>query len=395
MPHEFSQQFHTLGNSELQASNMLFHEANLQQSSLDQLQHLYNNPSQGQADNDMLSMILMANQQVNTPSFVANQYSPSERERSNLANDSEMLQAYNQDLTALIASSNNRQQQHFGDAASMASAGIDSRSHTTGVASMNHPSLFSPTYLQQGHVHNRGIPHMYQDFSEGVGSLDIPDRIVPTGIGQGMIDIPFGAQQRNLHDTGVEGKRSGDVDAWEAPKRKKRRSQRKQPTDKPRRALSAYNLFFSAERARILKEIEVQEGGTAVYREGVEAGEETEACRALQRPLVPSEVKRRPHRKTHGKIGFQNLAQTVALRWRQLSAEQKSHYQDLADADLLRHKDAMEEYFTKQAVEKQGSVVELKEKGNNEGDLLDGDIDGGEEFDADDIIDRDDTATDS
>ncbi|KAI2488888.1 hypothetical protein MHU86_25942 [Fragilaria crotonensis] len=368
MPHEFSPQLHTLDTSELQVSNMSFHGSNLQHTSLGQLPHRYNNPHQDQADNNMLNMMFMANQQVITPPFAGHHFNASEREDSSLSNNSDMLQAYNQSLTSLIASSNNpQQQQHFGDGPSMPSDGQESRSQMTGTRQSMHHFSNSPMYhgsSQQGHI--RGIQQMYH-FSEGVGPIDVPDRIVPTGIrsamlGQGLPDIPFGPRQENFLNFGVDEKRPRDVDAWEAPKRKKRRSQRKQPLDKPRRALSAYNLFFSAERTRILREIDVQEGGLNVNPDVSTGGEETESCRALERPLVPSEVKRRPHRKTHGKIGFQTLAQTVARRWKQLSAEQKKYYQDLADEDLLRHKDAMEEYFTKQAGEKSGSVTELEEK---------------------------------
>jgi hypothetical protein len=397
MSHEFSPQLHTLDTSELQGSNMPFHGSILQHNSLGQLPHIYNNPHQDQSDNNMLNMMFMANQQVNTPPFVGNQFNAGEREDNSLSNNSDMLQAYNQSLTALIASSNNpQQQQHFGDGPSMPYDGLDTRSRMAGVRQSMHHFSNSPTYYgssQQSHI--RGIQQMYH-FSEGVGPMDAPDRIVPTGIrsamlGQGLPDIPCGPRQENFLYFGVEEKRPRDVDTWEAPKRKKRRSQRKQPLDKPRRALSAYNLFFSAERKRILKEIDVQEGALTIYPDVSGEREETEPCRALERPLVPSEVKRRPHRKTHGKIGFQTLAQTVARRWKQLSAEQKRYYQDLADEDLLRHKDAMEEYFTKHAGETSESVTELEEKGNDEVDSLSGDVIKGKE--TDDAVDQDDTAT--
>ena len=72
--------------------------------------------------------------------------------------------------------------------------------------------------------------------------------------------------------------------------------------DAPRRPLSAYNLFFSDERERILKE-----------REGTEGG---------------------------GKIQVQEMAKIIGARWRQLSDNRREYYQQLADEDMKRHREA-------------------------------------------------------
>lgn len=77
-------------------------------------------------------------------------------------------------------------------------------------------------------------------------------------------------------------------------------------------------------------------------------GEEEEKPKALLRPLIPAEKKRRPHRKTHGKISFQELARMVGERWKSLPDEERKYYQDLAQEDMKRQKLAMEEYYAKQ-----------------------------------------------
>mmetsp|Transcript_21213 Transcript_21213/g.27336 ORF Transcript_21213/g.27336 Transcript_21213/m.27336 type:complete len:185 (+) Transcript_21213:211-765(+) len=77
---------------------------------------------------------------------------------------------------------------------------------------------------------------------------------------------------------------------------------------KPKRPLSAYNIFFRHERAKIL--------GLPIMR--LAGGEMNERS-----------VKRR-HVKVHGKIGFSELGKLIGKNWRELPSEKRSFYVNLA-----------------------------------------------------------------
>jgi len=79
---------------------------------------------------------------------------------------------------------------------------------------------------------------------------------------------------------------------------------------------------------------------------GVAKNPQSNQDRLLSLRLVQHNI-RRPHRKTHGKIGFKALAKLIGERWRALNAEQKVPYRKLAETDLARYKEQMEEYNRK------------------------------------------------
>ena len=165
-------------------------------------------------------------------------------------------------------------------------------------------------------------------------------------------------QQGIQYDTMEEGVQPGVSS--------KKKKAKKKPPDMPRRPLSAYNLFFSKERERILREIEgkteedEEEKAEAAEASSDEQGKGAEAKgkpKALLRPLLPADKKRRPHRKTHGKISFQLLAQKVGQRWKALPDEKRKYYQDLAQEDMKRQKKAMEEYYQKRSASVGGAAA--------------------------------------
>ena len=105
----------------------------------------------------------------------------------------------------------------------------------------------------------------------------------------------------------------------------------KKPADKPKRPLSAYNLFFKAERARLIS------GGTSANNDS-----------------SPGDAKRK-HRKTHGKIGFAALAQNIAGKWKTLSAKDRRPFEQKAAVEKARYRKELEAW---QQVQKEKKLNE-------------------------------------
>jgi hypothetical protein len=96
---------------------------------------------------------------------------------------------------------------------------------------------------------------------------------------------------------------------------------KEQPKDKPKRPLSAYNLFFQNERKVILQ-------------------------------ATPERAEGKP-RRSHGKIGFADLARNIAANWKSIDPESRSNFDKLAAKDKERYKIEMDEWKKKQEFKKQ------------------------------------------
>ena len=80
--------------------------------------------------------------------------------------------------------------------------------------------------------------------------------------------------------------------------------------EKPKRPLSGYNIFFKRERVRLLD-------------------------------VLPERPPDQKPRKSHGKLGFREMATIIGRRWKELDPQTKAYYEELGRQDKLRHSRAL------------------------------------------------------
>jgi hypothetical protein len=98
----------------------------------------------------------------------------------------------------------------------------------------------------------------------------------------------------------------------------------KKPKGKPKRPLSAYNLFFQSERNNLLATLP------------------TVNC--VNGYAINEHKKISKRRKAHGKIGFAELAQEVAKKWKSLDESEKAIYEALAFIEKERYREILENW---------------------------------------------------
>lgn len=118
------------------------------------------------------------------------------------------------------------------------------------------------------------------------------------------------------------------------PKVKAVRRKWKKPKDKPKRPLSAYNIFFQHERLNMM---------TPIPKDASESDFEVEKPEAL------AEATRKGK---SGSGGFAGLTRQIAAKWNSLDPETRSVYEVEAKKEQLRYAQALEEWKQKKSMEK-------------------------------------------
>lgn len=111
----------------------------------------------------------------------------------------------------------------------------------------------------------------------------------------------------------------------------------KKPPDMPKRPLSAYNLFFQAERRSMV-------GGN-----GPGAGPQVGTDEAKK--VFDSKPTKRKHVKDSG-VGFANLAKSVAAKWKDLSDQERAPFVHQSERERERYEIEMAKWRLKEAQRK-------------------------------------------
>jgi HMG (high mobility group) box len=128
---------------------------------------------------------------------------------------------------------------------------------------------------------------------------------------------------RGLGETRENSRKGQDGKA----KSTKKSSTVRKPSDVPRKPLSAYNLFFQLERENI---INGQEDSNYTF-------ENVARIAQVYYEQGKTDMPKRKHRKSHGKISFAELARTIANKWRALDIRFKALFEERAAMEKTRH----------------------------------------------------------
>ena len=106
--------------------------------------------------------------------------------------------------------------------------------------------------------------------------------------------------------------------------------------DKPKRGLSAYNIFFKYTRSRIIDGLDKDDDDNDNDNSTVE-----EIVKSIKEIVSTCQVRKPPnsrkYRNTHNQISFSDLAKRIATKWKTIDSERKKLFEKYASLDQERY----------------------------------------------------------
>jgi len=221
------------------------------------------------------------------------------------------------------------------------------------------PSSFAPQMIlqQQQQQRNQQMLAVLQSQAQGMA---VPGNLIPQRSGSlGAVLVPTSTSSKsrpedirssstmqprtNTHETNSNAAFAEAAVASSSPSRL--------PDEKPKRPLSAYNIFFKEERARMLEQLhnepDEDENNNIIY----------EADGKKQR------ARKRRKRKS---ISFEELARQIGKKWQVVTADTKARYQGKADQDKQRYTREKALYLEAKRAEQNGVLVAVEEGENDD-----------------------------
>jgi hypothetical protein len=135
------------------------------------------------------------------------------------------------------------------------------------------------------------------------------------------------------------------------------------PVVKPMRPLTAYHIFFQLEREYIIQTSAGEIANKSILDNKVYLDDVPERYRYVG----PGKLKKRKHRKQHGKIGFLELSRIISTRWAELDdvdPETKVFVQKIAKSEIDEYYREMKQYkeLTKEIKEDDDMITNIAPK---------------------------------
>ena len=155
-------------------------------------------------------------------------------------------------------------------------------------------------------------------------------------------------------------------------KKIKRVAKREKDKDKPKRPLSAYNLFFKDERAKMIAELGIDDSSEGGKNEDGDDNGSTKKRKADADSDQPAP------KKSKG-VGFAPMAKKIAAKWKTIDETSLEKYKEMAANDMERYRKEMDAYRKKQrgSLEQTADpeAAETKEQNHTDEKQKDEDVD--------------------